>query len=190
MAPACLLLAIRISLRAAAAAALSLVILFSNHASSAHPLSVPQKPSPARVETAAEQLAIQIRLDGRGITALDGQVVKVPPPVDDAMPDLEVAARSADGTVLRQYAIRDPRRPLRDGAVWGPRRSSTTVVYVPITSLAKTLQVRPSKTRASAATTLDTGWRGGVIQLKPLLLSACRSHRDLPACVQVLRSTE
>jgi hypothetical protein len=136
------------------------------------------------------QLAVQVRLDARGVTALEGHVVEAPAPVDDNLPDLYVITRAADGTALRQYAIRDPRRPQEEGASWRVRRSATTVVYVPMMDSAKTLQIRPAKIRANPRTTLDiySEWRGGIIQLKPLLLSACRSHRDVPECSRVLQA--
>jgi hypothetical protein len=148
-----------------------------------------QKPA-AGAKASVAQLAVQVRLDARGVTALEGHVVEAPAPVDDNLPDLDVITRAADGTALRQYAIRDPRRPQEEGASWRVRRSATTVVYVPMMDSAKTLQIRPAKIRANPRTTLDiySEWRGGIIQLKPLLLSACRSHRDVPECSRVLQA--
>jgi hypothetical protein len=151
-----------------------------------------QKPaaSAAGVKARVAQLAVQVRLDGRGVTALEGRVVEAPAPVDASLPDLDVITRAADGTPLRQYAIRDPRRQQPDSASWRARRSATTVVYVPMTDAAKTLQIRPAKTRADSRKTPDiySEWRGGIIQLKPLLLAACRAHRDVPECVRMLQA--
>jgi hypothetical protein len=186
------LLSIRSSCRTTATVALSLVIAFSSDHSPIEAVSSLQKPSaPAKgINASVAQLAVQVRLDGRGVTALDGRVVEAPAPVDESLPDLDVITRAADGTPLRQYAIRDPRREQPDGASWRIRRSATTVVYLPITDSAKTLQIRPAKTRAQTRQPPDISseWRGGIIQLKPLLLSACRSRRDVAECVQVLQA--
>jgi hypothetical protein len=186
------LLSIRSSCRTTATVALSLAIALSSCGSPTEAVSSLQKPSaPATgINAGGAQLAVQVRLDGRGVTALEGRVVEAPAPVDDSLPDLDVITRAADGTPLRHYAIRDPRRQQPDGASWRIRRSATTVIYVPITDSAKTLQIRPAKTRADSRKTPDISseWRGGMIQLKPLLLSACRSHRDVPECIRVLQA--
>jgi hypothetical protein len=175
----------------AATVALSLAFAIS-HCGLPAAASSFQKPSAPATggNPSVAQLAVQVRLDGRGVTALEGRVLTAPSPVDDSPADLEIITRAADGTPLRQYAIRDPRRQQPEADVWRGRRSATTVVYVPLTDSAKTLQIRPAKARPNAPSTLDTAWRGGIIQLKPLLLSACRSHRDVPECVRVLQARD
>ena len=182
------------SSRRAATVALSLAIAISNCESLAGAVSHLRTPPPSGsgVTPSGPQLAVQVRLDARGVTAVESHVVQAPAPVDDSLPDLDVITRAADGTPLRQYAIRDPRRENQEGASWRVRRSGTTVVYVPLMDSAKTLQMRPAKIRANPRTTLDiySEWRGGIIQLKPLVLSACRSHRDVPECIRVLQARD
>ena len=172
--------------------ALSLAVVLSSCDRPTEAGSSLQKPPAAAVPNHPNvaQLAVQVRLDGRGVTALEGRVVEAPAPVDDSLPDLDVITRAEDGTPLRQYAIRDPRRQQPDSASWRVRRSATTVVYVPMTDAAKTLQIRPAKARADSRQTPDVSseWRGGIIQLKPLVLAACRARRDVPECVRVVQA--
>jgi hypothetical protein len=127
------------------------------------------------------QLAVEVEIRADGLTPMGATVVRAPRKTNSAIADLSVRATGASGPT-GEYAMADPRLAEVDRSGEQILQSARSFVFAPLTPDLTTIEVRPL-TGAKRAVS-----RGGTIDARPLLWAACEKEREIPTCIQVLRT--
>lgn len=138
-----------------------------------------QSTATAAVSGQQLQLAVEVEVTASGVTPIGAVIIRAPQRTSSGLPDLRV---TIDGSQPTAYSLADPRLAQVDAEGERVLPSARTFIHAPLSANLGSVRIEP----------MDPGRkdvsRGGVIDLRPLLVRACEEARELQECQAILRT--